>query len=404
MRPTIWAGTAYRPFDYASAGPGLVRLDSNESAFLPDDGEMATFREELGKLSLNRYPDVSGKPLREALARRFGVTPDEILLGNGSEEIISILTIAFGGAGADGAPARVLYPDPTFNQYEALARAYGARPHPVPLGEAFQLDEAAFAAAITEARPALAFFASPNNPTGNRFDPQALCRLARIMDAAFVVDEAYADFSGQTLIRRVSDTPGLFVMRSLSKIGLAGLRLGALIGPPEAIAELDKVRLPWNVNVVSLALGCATLRHPERLEQRIRATVGQRGALARGLGAIPGLIVYPSDTNFVLVRTPADAGAVFAGLLARGVLVKNVSGPPPLERCLRITVGTDLENERCLRALRATLEELGARSALAEGVRAGETSGGTGKGRGAIGLDRTGCPGKTSTVIGGSSS
>ncbi len=351
LRPAIWSGAAYHPFDYATVGPGLVRLDSNESAFLPDDDEMRSFQDELGKLELNRYPDVSGRPLREVLARRWQVSPDEILLGNGSEEIISILTIAFGGAG-HGGPARVLYPDPTFNQYEALARAYGAEPVPVPLGPGFRLEEERFADAIRQRTPALAFFASPNNPTGNRFETDALCRLALLANAVFVVDEAYADFGGQTLIPRVRATPGLFVMRSFSKIGLAGLRLGALIGPADAIAELDKVRLPWNVNVVSLALGCATFRHTERIERRIRETVTLRQELAARLGAIAGVEVFPSDANFLLVRTSLPGGAVFAGLLARGVLVKNVSAPGPLERCVRITVGTDVENVRCVRALR----------------------------------------------------
>jgi histidinol-phosphate aminotransferase len=350
-------------FDYASAAPGLVRLDANESAFHPGEDEMRTFQEELGKLALNRYPDVSGKPLREALALRWGVAPNEILLGNGSEEIISILTIAFGGATASD-PARVLYPDPTFNQYEALARAYGAKPVPVSLDEAFQLDEARCAAAIRRARPALAFFASPNNPTGNRFDPDVLELLARLMDAAFVVDEAYADFGGETLIPRIHSTPGLFVMRSLSKIGLAGLRLGALIGPRDAIAELDKVRLPWNVNAVSIALGCATLRHPELLERRIEETVALRCSLAVSLASLPGLTVYPSDTNFILVRLPVDAAAAFHELLTRGVLVRNFSRPGLLQNCLRITVGTALDNERCLRALRATLETLGTSATL----------------------------------------
>jgi histidinol-phosphate aminotransferase len=350
LRPTIWSGSAYHPFDYATAGPGLVRLDSNESAFLPDEDEMRSFQDELAKLALNRYPDVSARPLREVLARRWQLSPEEILLGNGSEEIISILTIAFGGGPTD--PARVLYPDPTFNQYEALARAYGAEPAPVPLGLGFGLDEERFAEAIRERRPALAFFASPNNPTGNRFDPDVLCRLALLADAALVVDEAYADFAGETLIPRVRTTPGLFVMRSLSKIGLAGLRLGALIGPADAIAELDKVRLPWNVNVVSQALGCATFRHPERIEGRIRETVALREQLAARLRGIAGVEVYPSEGNFLLVRTPLGGGAAFAGLLARGVLVKNVAAPGPLERCIRITVGTALENERCARALR----------------------------------------------------
>jgi len=350
LRPTIRDGSAYRPFPYGTR-LGLIRMDSNESPFLPDEDEMRTFQDELAQLALNRYPEVSGRPLREALALRWHVTPEEILLGNGSEEIISMLTIAF-SAGGSSEPARVLFPSPTFNQYEALARAYGAEPAPIPLDDDFRLDESRFAAAIRRLSPALAFFASPNNPTGNRFDADVLCRLAAVADSALVVDEAYADFSGQTLIPRVQTTPGLFVMRSLSKIGLAGLRVGALIGPAEAIAELDKVRLPWNVNVVSLALGCATLRHPERLERRIREVVRLREELSSALRAIAGVTVYASDANFLLVRTPFDANTVFADLLGRGVLVKNVSAPGTLDRCLRITVGTSVENERCARALR----------------------------------------------------
>ena len=352
LRPTLWSGAAYRPFDYDTS-PGLVRLDSNESPFLPDPEEMQTFQDELGRLALNRYPDVSGRPLREALAQRWNVAAEEILLGNGSEEIISMLTIAFGGGG--NRPARVLYPTPTFNQYEALALAYGARPVPVPLDDQFRLDERRFAEALRQHAPALAFFASPNNPTGNRFDPEALVRLAIAADAVFVVDEAYADFGGGTLIPRVRATPGLFVLRSLSKIGLAGLRIGALIGPADAIAQLDKVRLPWNVNVVSLALGCATLRHPERLEARIREVVRLREELAGTLRGIPGVEVYPSDANFLLIRTPLEGARAFTGLLTRGVLVKNVSVPGALDRCLRITVGTSVENQRCVRALRDLL-------------------------------------------------
>ena len=313
---------------------------------------------------------MSGRPLREALARRWGVEPDELLLGNGSvEELIAILMTA-SARGTAGARAKVLYPDPTFNQYESLARAYGAEPMPVPLDAAFHLDEGRFAEAIVGSGPALAFFASPNNPTGNRFDPATLIRLARLLDAAFVVDEAYADFAGETLIPRLGDTPGLFVMRSLSKIGLAGLRLGALLGPRDAIAELDKVRLPWNVNAVSIALGCATLRHLGRLERRIAETISLRHELAQGLRSLPDLEVYPSETNFILVRTPLDASAVFQGLLARGVLVKNVSQPGLLNGCLRITVGTSLDNERCLRALRAAMQEVAPRAG-----QAGEPSG-----------------------------
>jgi histidinol-phosphate aminotransferase len=342
--------SALRLFDYETV-PGLARLDCNELTLAPTPEETETFVEALRGLAINRYPDVSGRPLREALAKRWSVEPDEILLGNGSVETIAMLMTAF-GAGTRGRPANVLYPDPSFPYYEVVARTHGVVPIAVPLGPHFTLDEERCAHAIDRDRPALGLFASPNNPTGNRFDAAALERLASRMDAAFVVDEAYADFGGSTMLPAIRSTPGLFVMRSLSKIGLAGLRLGALVGARKAIAELDKVRLPWNVNAVSIALGCAALSRPALLERRIRAVVELRNGLETALRSIPGLDVYPSDANFLLVRVPTDATEVHRRLLQNGVLVKDVSRPGVLERCLRITVGAAIENERCVQALR----------------------------------------------------
>jgi histidinol-phosphate aminotransferase len=312
----------------------------------------------LRKVSLHRYPDVSGAPLREILAQRWNIAPEQILLGNGSVEVLANLMTAFGGGRGDR-PARVLYPDPSFPHYEVIARINGVEPLPIALGPEFGLDERAFIRAIEEHEPELALFASPNNPSGNPFDQDTLERLARRLDGCFVVDEAYVDFAGtrSTLIERIRDTPGLFVTRTLSKIGFAGLRLGALIGAPEAIAELDKVRLPWNVNAVTQALAGVLLSHPERLEARIRAIVALRGALETELRAIPGLTVFPSQANFVLVRVPFAAQLVFERLLSHGVLVKNVSRPGLLDRCLRISVGTATENGRCVRALREALRE-----------------------------------------------
>jgi histidinol-phosphate aminotransferase len=335
-------------------GHGLVRLDLNEGALQPDAAEMAMFQRELSKLDLNRYPEASGKALRERLAQRWNVSPEEILLGNGSVEIIGMLMTAFGGPAA-GLPAKVMHPDPTYGQYDIMASAYGLTPVPVPLGAQFELDEGRVAAAIDREGARLAFFASPNSPTGNLLPPSALERLALRLNGVFVVDEAYADFAGSSMVPRIRATPGLFVMRSLSKIGLAGLRVGALIGEPDAIAELDKVRLPYNVNAVSLALANCVLEHPERLDARIATICQLRKALESELRSIERVEVFPSEANFVLIRTPYDARAVFDRLLARGILVRVFQHSARLERCLRITAGTPLENQRCLRALREVL-------------------------------------------------
>jgi len=359
LRPGIARLSALRPFDYEASTPDLARLDCNELAFGPSSEELARFAQTLSGLPLQRYPEMTGRPLREALAARWQVEPEEILLGNGSVEILGLLMTAF-GAGTRREPPKVLYPAPSFAYYEVVALTHGVVPVTVPLDSEFQLDEARIAAAIDEARPALGLFASPNNPSGNRFPALALERLAKRMDAAFVVDEAYAEFSGETMLSRVRVVPGLFVLRSLSKIGLAGLRLGALVGEREAIAELDKVRLPWNVNSVTMALGCAALAQPELLAERVRSVVELRGDFERALRQIAGLAVYPSEANFILVRVPSDARAVAQQLLREGVLVKDVSAPGLLERCLRITVGIPSENARCVEVLsRALAPSLG---------------------------------------------
>lgn len=358
LRAGIAQLSPLRPFDYAAAGPDLARLDCNELAFGPTAEELARFSDAVGRLQLQRYPDMSARPLREALARRWQVEPDEILLGNGSVEILGLLMTAF-GAGAPGARAKVLYPEPSFPYYEVVALTHGVTPVAVPLDQHFQLDEQRLVRAIESERPALALFASPNNPSGNRFDPAVLERLAQWMDAAFVVDEAYADFAGSTLLPRVRNVPGLFVLRSLSKVGLAGLRLGALVGARDAIAELDKVRLPWNISSVTAALGCAALACPELLNDRVRVVVELRQRLTAALREVPGLVVYPSEANFVLVRLPVDAATIFRRLLGEGVLIKDVSCPGLLERCIRISVGTAAENTRCVQALRSALHPLG---------------------------------------------
>ncbi len=350
LREALASLEAYRTYDYQ---PGLVRLDANESSFPLDQAERDAFAGELARVAMHRYPDVSGRPLREAFARRLGVAPGQVLVANGSDEVISILVTAF----AEGPRGRgkVLFPVPTFAEYESIALAHGAVPVKVPLGEGWALDEEATLQAVRREQPALCFFATPNNPTGNCFEARVLERLASESPGVFVADEAYADFAGRTLVPRVGRAGGLCVMRTLSKVGLAALRVGALVGPADLVAELDKVRLPFNVNAVSMALACAVLDHPERLEERARRMAAARRELSAGLAGVPGLTVFPSEANFVLVRAPIDGRRAWERLLERGVVVRNLSRPGPLQNCLRVTAGTPEENQRCVDAMRAAL-------------------------------------------------
>jgi len=347
-RPGLSQVSALRLPDYRRAG--LARLDCNELCLPPSDDELATYREAMTRVPLHRYPDVSGEPLRRALARRWNVEPTEILLGNGSVELIALLMLALGGE-----RRAVVYPDPSFPQYEVIARTHGLEPIAVPLAPDFALDEARYADALDDQRPVLSLIASPNNPTANRFDPDALSRLAARAPGAIVIDEAYADFSGQSLLSRRGGAPALLILRTLSKIGLAGLRIGALVGPPDTIAWLDRARLPWNINALSMAVACAALEHPERIEARVAEVVRLRTALMADLVALGELCVYPSDANFVLVRSGRPARELEVGLLERGVVIKNVSRPGALEGCLRITVGTAEENGRLVEGIRGIL-------------------------------------------------
>jgi histidinol-phosphate aminotransferase len=337
----------FRPRPHRAA---VARLDLNESPFPPEGDELRAMQQALVGLELNRYPDNDATALREALAARWQVEPDEILLGNGSIEIIATLMTAFRRP-----EPRLLLPAPTFDQYSALASLHGYQVLSVPLDERFQIDERATLEAIVRHRPALALFACPNNPTGNGYPPALLERLAAQMDAAFVVDEAYADFAPRSLLARAPKSPGLFVLRSLSKVGLAGLRIGALVGARAALVEIDRARLPFNVGALSQAVACAALSFGGRIDARASAIVRLRQTLASELARIPGLIVYPSEANFILVRTPGDAGKVRERLLARGVAIRDVSAAPALAGCLRITVGAAEDNHRCVEELAAAL-------------------------------------------------
>jgi histidinol-phosphate aminotransferase len=231
----------------------------------------------------------------------------------------------------------------------------------VPLkADDFALDLDATLAAIAREQPALVYIAYPNNPTGNRFDAGAIEQLIEASPGLVIVDEAYAPFTDHSFLPRLGDWPNLLVMRTVSKMGLAGLRLGYLAGPPAWITQIDKVRLPYNINVLTQASATFALRHRHVLDAQTESIRRERAELFAALSGIDGLQPYPSEANFILVRTPPGrAGAIFDGLLSRGVLIKKLDGSHPLlTDYLRITVGTADENAACVDALRATLAEI----------------------------------------------
>jgi histidinol-phosphate aminotransferase len=251
--------------------------------------------------------------------------------------------------------AAVLAPEPTFVMYRVYALLNRMRYVGVPLAEDFSLDGARMLAAIEEHQPAIVFIAYPNNPTGNLYAEADVLRILETAPGLVVLDEAYHAFAQKSFMPRLAEFPNLVVMRTLSKVGMAGLRLGYAAGDPGWMREFDKVRSPYNVNVLTQLLAERLLVHIEVLKQQAASIRAERSRIEAGLDQLFGVKTYASDANFLLLRVP-DAERVFAGMKERGVLVKNLHGSHPLlAQCLRITVGTEEENGKCLAALRASL-------------------------------------------------
>jgi len=302
---------------------------------------------------VNRYPDPTAAGLKARLREAMSI-PDslEVLVGNGSDEILQIVTLALAKPGAV-----VLSVEPSFVVYRMAALAAGMRYVGVPLKADFTLDEAALAAAVERERPALTWIAYPNNPTGNLFPRDAILRLVAASPGLVAVDEAYYAFSGgASMLSEVGRHPNLIVVRTVSKLGLAGLRLGLAIGAREWLHEFEKLRMPYNVGSLNAAAGEFLLGEArEELERQTASIVAERSRLEAALDALPGVQRFPSAANFILVRVP-DGARAFGALRERGILVRTFHGSHPLlAHSLRLTVGTPDENTRMLEALSTAL-------------------------------------------------
>ncbi len=359
IRPDVRAMQAY----HVAPSEGLLKMDAMENPFgLPPELRDA-LGERLGRLALNRYPGSRQEELKAALARHAGAPEGSaIVLGNGSDELITLLALACAQPG-EGGRAAMLAPVPGFVMYPLSAQLQGLDFVGVPLTEDFELDEPAMLAAIAEHRPALTYLAYPNNPTATLWNEGA---VQRIIDAVaqhggiVVMDEAYQPFARRSWVENLRAEPArhghVLLMRTLSKFGLAGVRLGYLIGPAPLVAEVDKVRPPYNVSVLNCEAALFALEHAEVFAAQAAELRRERDALIAQLRALPGVRrVWDSQANMVLVRVP-DAARTFTGMKDRKVLVKNVSTMHPLlAGCLRLTVGSREDNARMLAALSASL-------------------------------------------------
>jgi histidinol-phosphate aminotransferase len=333
---------------------GFVKLDAMENPFTLPPELQRELGERLGRVAINRYPGAGGAALVQALARHVELPQGcALMLGNGSDELIDLLSVACMQPGAT-----VLAPLPGFVMYEMSAKLRGLAFVGVPLKPDFALDADAMVEAIERHRPAITYLAYPNNPTANLFDDAAIDRVVAAVGAQqglVVMDEAYQPFSSRTWMSRMAAYPHVLVLRTLSKFGLAGVRLGYLCGAAPLIAEIDKVRPPYNVGSLNAEAALFALEHADEYARQAAVLRGERARMQEVLRRMAGVTAFPSEANMVLVRVP-DSARAFEGLKSRGILVKHIAGLHPLlANCLRLTVGTPEENDRLLAALKESL-------------------------------------------------
>jgi histidinol-phosphate aminotransferase len=350
IRQEILALHAY----HVPPASGMIKLDAMENPYLlPQE-----LREEIAKLvadaAINRYPDAGAHELKKKIGMVTNLPPGmDILLGNGSDEIIQLLALAV--AKPD---AVLLSIEPSFVMYKMIAAFVGMKYVGVPLTDDFSLDLQATLEAIKREQPVLIFLAYPNNPTGNAFDADAIKQIIQAAPGLVIVDEAYYAFAQDSFVPLLGDYDNLLVMRTFSKLGMAGLRLGFLAGSMAWLEQLEKLRLPYNVGVLPQMVGAKLLEHHDILLAQADSIKQERVKLFVAISALEGVRAFPSEANFILFRV-ANATKVFEGLKQRGVLIKNLNGGhPALTNCLRVTVGTAEENRKFIATLQETIREL----------------------------------------------
>jgi histidinol-phosphate aminotransferase len=345
FRPEVRALSAYHVAD----ATGMVKLDAMENPYQWPETIKREWLETLMDCAINRYPDPEARQLAEKIREINGIAPDSaILLGNGSDEIIQIILMAL------TPDATVLSVSPSFVMYRQISLTLGLNYVEVPLSTSdFNLDLSAFLDAMAKHQPAIVFLAYPNNPTGNLFDADNIRHILKKAPGLVVIDEAYAPFADASFMDELGDFDNLLVMRTVSKLGLAGLRLGYLAGKPEIVEQLHKVRLPYNINILTQGSTYFALCHHSIFDEQTATLRQERGGLLERLNRIDGIDALPSAANFILFKTTqTDATAIFNQLKARKILIKNLSPQGgSLTNCLRVTVGTPEENRLFLEAL-----------------------------------------------------
>ena len=350
LRPEVRSIRTYRLEPHEAA----VKLDQNESSLDPPAAIGRAVQDALSELELNRYPPVQAAELKSALGELNDWPAEGVLVGNGSNEMLHMLALSTLERGRS-----VVFPTPSFVLYGYVSRMLGAEMVEVPLGSDYRYDVDAFVRAVTEKKPSLVFLCSPNNPTGSPLTTAEIERIAKECPGILAVDEAYFEFGGSMGRDLLPHYPHMALSRTFSKaVGMAGLRIGYMLAAPEVAAEVEKAQLPYALNGFSRAVGLAVCQHYGIIREQAKVIVEERDALYHKLRLLSGIHPYPSEANFILFECDAGANAVFEGLLARGVLVRNLSASPRLSKALRVTVGRPDENKKFLSALCETVEDL----------------------------------------------
>ncbi|WP_198266363.1 histidinol-phosphate transaminase [sulfur-oxidizing endosymbiont of Gigantopelta aegis] len=345
IRDDIRALNAYHVPD-----PGeMIKLDAMENPYLWPEAMQQLWLSQLANVPLNRYPDPSAAKLTAKIEQVMAVPKSmKSILGNGSDELIQIICMAL--AKPDSV---VMAPEPTFVMYQMIAQFTNMHYQGIPLDEQFQLDMPAMREAIEKHQPAVIFLAYPNNPTGNLFSEQDVRDIIAMAPGLVVVDEAYHAFAGHSFMPMLGEYANLVVMRTVSKMGLAGLRLGLLSGRPEWLNEFDKVRLPYNINVLTQFSAEFALEHSDVLQQQTDQICADRIKLQSALNALPNITQYPSAANFILFKiADRQSDDIFTALKQSGILIKRLANPSgPLKNTLRVTIGTEQENAAFIKSL-----------------------------------------------------
>jgi len=343
IRPEVMALSAY----HVPPAVGMIKLDAMENPYHLPEALRDVVSDVAHGVSLNRYPDASAAKLKSTLRQTMQI-PEAcgLVLGNGSDELIQIIAMALAKPGV-----AILSIEPSFVMYRMIATFCGVRYVGVPLREDFSLDFGAMLTAIEQEKPAVIFIAYPNNPTGNLFAVEDIEAIIKAAPGLVVIDEAYTPFAGKSFLPRLAEFPNLIVMRTLSKLGLAALRLGYMVGAKEWMDEFEKLRLPYNINSLTQEIASKVLEAGDALQAQAETIVAERTRVYHELAGMNGVKVFRSQANFLLLHVP-DALLAFNGLKARQILVKNVHGAHPmLDNCLRVTIGTPAENDAFLNVL-----------------------------------------------------